>query len=98
MSIIKVLRERTDALNVAELAKLLRVSDATVQRWGRQRLIPAIRVGDTIRFDPEMLADWMESQAFPSPRAPGDPNEHEMSWQDMGELAPQEFRSSKGKP
>jgi hypothetical protein len=33
MSILKKLRERTEPLNVAELAQLLNVTEATVQRW-----------------------------------------------------------------
>jgi len=97
MSILKILRERTEPLNVAELALLLRVTEDTVQRWVRKRQIPCIRIGDTIRFDGAMLADWVETQAFPSPLSSRDPKEHEMHWQDMVELAPQ-GRSSKGKP
>ena len=103
MSILKSLRARTEPLNVSELAKLLRVTESTVQRWGRQRLIPTIRVGDTIRFDPGMLADWVELQAdcslpsarFLHSRAPADPSEFQMTWQDLGELAPEEFRTPK---
>ncbi|MGA2644907.1 MAG: helix-turn-helix domain-containing protein [Candidatus Sulfotelmatobacter sp.] len=96
MSIPKVLRERNETMNVVELAKLLRVSAATVQRWGRQRLIPTIRVGDTIRFDPGMLADWVELRAACTHQLldPGEPpSEHQLGWQEMGELAPEEFLS-----
>jgi len=107
MSILKVLRERTEPLNVAELAKLLKVTEDTVQRWGRKRQIPCIRVADTIRFDPGMLADWVELQAacthpiisvFLHPRAAGDPNDYQMRWEDLGELAPKEFQSPRKKP
>jgi excisionase family DNA binding protein len=101
MSILKKLRERTEPLNVAELAQLLNVTEATVQRWVRTRKIPAIRIGDVIRFDGAMLADRIELEEianrpnaarFLHPRAPGDPSEYQMKWEDLGELAPQEFR------
>jgi excisionase family DNA binding protein len=103
MSILKILREKSELLTVAELAGLLRVAEDTVQRWARQRQIPSIRIGNVIRFDGEMLADWVELQGacthaiirpFLQPRAPGDPSEYQMKWTDLGELTPEEFRSS----
>jgi len=102
MSILKNLRERTEPLTVAELAKLLRVTEATVQRWVRNRQMPFIRIGDTIRFDGSMLADWVELQGacvhpiinvFLHPRAPGNAEDYQMRWEDLGELGPEEFRN-----
>ena len=90
MSIIKVLRERTKPITVAELAKLLSVAEGTVQRWVRRRQIPVIRIGDVIRFDGTLLANWIEVQAacpFP-PRAPENPDADPLHWQDLGELVP----------
>lgn len=101
MSMLKKLREREEPLNVGELAILLSVTEATIQRWVRNRQIPCIRIGDTIRFDPTMLADWLEPQAactersasvFLHRRPAGDPSDYQMRWQDLGELAPEEFR------
>lgn len=98
MSILKRLRERADPLNVSELAQLLSVTEATVQRWARKRQIPTIRIGDVIRFDPAMLADWIELQAactrplasiFLAPRAEGDPSEFQVRRDDAGELDPE---------
>lgn len=68
MSILKNLRGRTAPLNVKDLAELLDVTEATIQRWVRRHQVPAIRVGDVIRFDPGMLADWIELQAVSSQR------------------------------
>lgn len=68
MSILKNLRGRMAPLNVKDLAELLDVTEATIQRWVRRRQVPAIRVGDVIRFDPGMLADWIELQAASSQR------------------------------
>jgi len=56
MAILKNLRGRKAPLNVRDLAKLLDVTEGTIQRWVRRRQVPAIRVGDVIRFDPGMLA------------------------------------------
>jgi excisionase family DNA binding protein len=104
MSIIKALRERTEPLNVAELAKLLRVAEDTVQGWARRRQIPSIRIGNVVRFDGTMLADWVELQGacthpiirpFLHPRAPGNPDDCQMRWEDLGELAPKEFQKPK---
>jgi excisionase family DNA binding protein len=103
MSILRVLRERTEPLTVGELAALLRVAEDTVQRWARQRQIPSIRIGNVIRFDGHMLADWVELQGacthpiirpFLQPRAPGNPADYQMLCSDLGELTPKEGRSS----
>ena len=91
MSIIKVLRERTKPITVAELAKLLSVAEGTVQRWVRRRQIPVIRIGDVIRFDGTLLANWIEREgacACP-PRAPSNPEGY-LHWEDLGELVPKE--------
>jgi excisionase family DNA binding protein len=68
MSILKNLRARMAPLNVKDLAELLNVTEGTIQRWVRRSQVPAIRVGDVIRFDPGMLADWIELQAAASQR------------------------------
>ncbi len=60
MSMIEKLRARKEPLNVTEVADLIDVSPATIQRWVRNHELPAIRVADTIRFDPTVLADRLE--------------------------------------
>lgn len=60
MSMIEQLRGRIVPLNVREVADLLGVAESTVQRWVRNRELLAIRVADTIRFDPGVLADRLE--------------------------------------
>ncbi|MBZ5598471.1 MAG: helix-turn-helix domain-containing protein [Acidobacteriia bacterium] len=57
---IEQLRGRIVPLNVREVADLLGVAESTVQRWVRNRELLAIRVADTIRFDPGVLADRLE--------------------------------------
>jgi excisionase family DNA binding protein len=102
MSILKMLREKAEPLTVAKLAGLLRVAEDTVQRWVRQRQIPSVRIGNVIRFDGETLADWVELQGacthpiirpFLQPRVPGDPDDYQMRWTDLGELASKDTRN-----
>jgi excisionase family DNA binding protein len=90
MAILKKLRERSEPLTVAELAKLLLVTEGTVQKWARLKQLPCIRIGDTIRFDGAMLADWIELQATCTlpPRASENPEDHEMRWTDLGQIVP----------
>jgi excisionase family DNA binding protein len=87
MSIIKKLRETDEPLNVSALAELLNVAEGTVLRWVRKRQIPAIRIGDVIRIDRTMLADWIELEgACVRPaRAAGNPDDDRIGWQDLGE-------------
>lgn len=77
-----------------------------MQRWVRTRQIPAIRIGDVIRIDGAMLADRIELEEianrpnaarFLHPRSPGNPDEYQMKREDLGELAPEEFRMPKDK-
>jgi excisionase family DNA binding protein len=60
MSIVEALRARTEPLNVKQVADLLHVSPATIQRWVRGGELPAIRISGTIRLDPSTLADRLE--------------------------------------
>ena len=64
MSILKKLREQTRPLGVKEIAELFDVTEATIQRWVRGREVPALRIADTIRFDPGILADWIEQRSI----------------------------------
>jgi excisionase family DNA binding protein len=96
MSILKKLRERAEPMNVGEVAKLFSVTAGTVQKWTRLKQIPCIRIGDTIRFDATMLADWIEAQAAcpHPPRGPENPDADPLHWQDLEEIVPEEFRRS----
>jgi excisionase family DNA binding protein len=98
MSILKKLREREEPLNTSELARLLVVTEATILRWIRNRQIPAIRIGDVIRFDGAMLAAWFEMQAACTlpPSAPRNPEDY-LHWQDLGKLVQKDVPSSGGK-
>lgn len=46
-------------LSVREAAARLAVSPATVRRWIAGGEMPALRIGNSVRIDPERLADWL---------------------------------------
>lgn len=46
-------------LNYREAAEALRVSEITLRRWVSQKRIPHIKLGYTVRFDPEELRQYV---------------------------------------
>lgn len=51
-------------LSVREAAARLAVSSATVRRWIATGELPALRIGSSVRIDPERLSAWLaERQA-----------------------------------
>jgi excisionase family DNA binding protein len=98
MSILKMLREKDEPLTVSDIAGLMTVTAATVQRWVRNRQIPFIRVGDVLRFDGEMLADWIEKEGACNqhPRAPED--DCQIRWAELGESTREEVPGPEEKP
>jgi excisionase family DNA binding protein len=59
LQLVTILRQRTTALTVADVAQLLQVSPETIYRQVRRGLLPALRFGDAVRIDPTQLADWL---------------------------------------
>jgi excisionase family DNA binding protein len=47
-------------LRAPEVAEILGVSQARVYELARQRIVPSIRLGRQIRFDPDALRRWMD--------------------------------------
>jgi excisionase family DNA binding protein len=56
------LRQRTTLLDATEVASILNVAKDTVYQWVKRYALPCIRFGDSIRFDPQQLAEWLESK------------------------------------
>lgn len=54
--------DREDYLTAGEIASLLRVSRGTVWRWGRDGVIPRVRVGSTIRYDAVAVKALLEGE------------------------------------
>ena len=50
-------------LTVPEVARRLRVKVSTVYTWTDNGVLPHLRVGRLLRFDPEQINAWLEAQA-----------------------------------
>jgi excisionase family DNA binding protein len=67
MQIIETLENRKDALKVSELAKLLSVTPQHIYKtWAAGRIPGAFRVNRAIRFDPQVLAEWLKKELMGS--------------------------------
>lgn len=59
MTLIQILEARKEALDVHEVAELLKVSERHIYELAADGSFPAFRVGKAIRFDPQDVADWL---------------------------------------
>lgn len=60
------LRQRRTALSAPEVATLLQVSREAVYRYAQRQILPCLRFGDFLRFDPHELADWLDDRQRPA--------------------------------
>jgi excisionase family DNA binding protein len=61
-SIVCRLRRMRKALSVPELAEMLNMGRNTVYSQIKSGRIPSYRIGQTVRLDPAVIADWLEAQ------------------------------------
>jgi excisionase family DNA binding protein len=61
-SIVGRLRSMRSALTAPELAELLHLGRNTVYAQIKSGRIPSYRIGQTVRLDPAVIADWLEAQ------------------------------------
>ena len=59
MTLIDQLRKRKGYLPLQEAADILGVHTMTVRKWVKTRKIQGHRIGDEIKIDPNILADWL---------------------------------------
>lgn len=59
MTLIQILESREEALDVHQVAELLKVSERHIYELAANGSLPAFRVGKVIRFDPQDVADWL---------------------------------------
>jgi excisionase family DNA binding protein len=50
-------------LTVAQLAQRLQVSESTIYGWVDRDYIPFLMAGDLVRFDPNIIHNWMLAEA-----------------------------------
>ena len=67
-SVIERLRLHKGMLQVAEVASMLQVSQRTIYRAVKKRKMPGFVIGTAVRFDPQLLARWLEKQTTPRSR------------------------------
>jgi len=47
-------------LTVQDLQKFLNISEATIYKWIRERNLPHIKIGKTLRFNKDNVIEWLE--------------------------------------
>lgn len=57
-----LMADRVEVMTIPEVAKYLRLSEATVYRYAKQGKIPAFRIGRTWRFMREMIDAWLRQE------------------------------------
>ena len=61
--------ELEQLLPIEKVARLIGIKVSTVRAWIRQRRIPFIKVGDSIRFSPKAIYNWVEAHKKPATRS-----------------------------
>jgi excisionase family DNA binding protein len=49
------------ALNIEEVADVLGLNKKTIERMARANRIPSFKIGNQVRFDPRLLAEWAKT-------------------------------------
>jgi excisionase family DNA binding protein len=68
--ILETLRQRRNAMNIHEVAKIFGLSESLLYRMAAERQIPSVRLAGALRFDPSDLADWYASRLNPGKKRP----------------------------
>jgi excisionase family DNA binding protein len=58
----KILRSAKGALTAKQLAEVLNISPKTVFKLAKAGRIPSFRVGTAVRFDAQLVVDWLRKQ------------------------------------
>jgi excisionase family DNA binding protein len=64
VTLIDQLRKRRSYLTLQEGAALLGVHAMTLRKWAKARKVQSLRIGDQIKFDPNVLADWLSARSI----------------------------------
>jgi excisionase family DNA binding protein len=60
-------------LNIAALAERLLVKRSTLYAWAEQGMIPHVKLGRLLRFDPDEIEAWLQNhrvEGIPEPASP----------------------------
>lgn len=58
--VLQTLASKECALKASELAKLLGVTRQQIYKLAAAKSIPSFRIGTSVRFDPNDVAEWLE--------------------------------------
>lgn len=64
LTLIDRLRKCTSYLTLQEGADLLGIHTMTLRKWAKAGKIQSLRIGDQIKFDPNVLADWLSARSI----------------------------------
>ena len=67
-SISQQIRNCRSALTVDDVAEYLNLAKKTVYSMSASRRIPSFKIGAVLRFDPAVLADWIDDRTMPATR------------------------------
>jgi excisionase family DNA binding protein len=68
---LPVLLSRGDLIRPDELAAGMKVAQGTIYMWFERGIIPFLRIGKCIRFEPEDIREWLRAKRQVATKAPG---------------------------
>ena len=63
MTLAELVEEKTEALRVRDVARILDVSAKQIYKMAAKGQIPSMRIANTVRFDPQEFAAWLRTKA-----------------------------------
>jgi excisionase family DNA binding protein len=66
MKLVEILKSKTGALKVAEVAELFGVTAQHIYKMAASGRIPSFRISGSVRFDPDELAAWLKEKQAPA--------------------------------
>jgi excisionase family DNA binding protein len=70
MTLAELVEEKTEALRVRDVARILDVSAKQIYKMAAKGQIPSMRIANTVRFDPHEFATWLRTKASMGPTIP----------------------------
>ena len=63
-------RKIDSLLNYQQAAELLGLSENTLRKYVSCRVIPFVKIGRSVRFNPSELSSWIESNSYAAINVP----------------------------
>ena len=63
MTLAELVVEKTEALRVRDVARILDVSVKQIYKMAANGQIPSLRIANTVRFDPQEFAFWLRTKS-----------------------------------